>query len=309
MNAQNTPPKRALLIFNPKSGNGQSPLPRFIAALGDLGWQVDAEELPKEGDLEQVLGQLERYRAVIAAGGDGTVSSLAYALKYSGVPLMAYPAGTANLIAQNLDLPDNPEALAKVVDDFHTVELDLGELTVEDQVRGFTMLAGAGADATMISESEKLKEKLGVMAYVVSAMKQFQPKFTTFTLEYDGQVKEIEAMAVMVANLGMANFRLPIASGVSPTDGKLTVLILKPGSVFDLLGNVLESVKARLGLGDVANHNIESFHTEAVVVKSAEPFPLQFDGEIRKENTPFSARVLPGAVKFLTQEAPKKLDT
>ncbi len=309
MNAQNTPPKRALLIFNPKSGNGQSPLPQFIAELGKRGWQVDAEEMPKDGDLKTVLAEVKRYAAVIAAGGDGTVSSLAYALKYSGVPLMAYPAGTANLIAQNLDLPDGPEALAKVVDDLHTVELDLGELSVDDQVRGFTLLAGAGADAAMIRDSEKLKDKLGVMAYVVSAAKQFQPKFTTFTLEYDGQVKEVEAMAVMVANLGMANFRLPIASGVSPTDGKLTVLILKPGSVLDLLGNVLESVKARLNLGEAENRNIESFHTEAVVVKSAEPFPLQFDGEIRRENTPFSAKVLPGAIRFLTPEAPKELDT
>ncbi|WP_161882101.1 diacylglycerol/lipid kinase family protein [Deinococcus alpinitundrae] len=310
MTAQTTPPRRALLIFNPKSGNGQSPLPRFITALGEKGWQVDAEELPPKGGFGPLLDHKERYQAVIAAGGDGTVSSLAYALRGSGVPLLAYPAGTANLIAQNLKLPEGPEELAQVVDDLCSVQVDLGELTVAGQTRGFVLLAGAGADATMIQGAEKLKDRLGVLAYVVSAFQQLSPRATTFELMLDGESKTVEAMAVMVANFGMANFRLPIAKGVSPSDGQFTVLVLKPGTLLELLPNLIDSLRARLNLGEPAlDKNLESFRASTVTVTSQEPFPLQYDGEMHEEMTPFEARVLPGAGLFLTGASQEELET
>lgn len=310
MNAQTTPPKRALLIFNPKSGKGQSPLPQFIEALGAKSWQVDAEELPKSGELQPLLSKAKHYQAVIAAGGDGTVSSLAYLLRDTGVPLLAYPAGTANLIAQNLNLPESPEDLAQVVADLKTVQLDLGELTVEGQQRGFVLLAGAGADATMIQGAEGLKDKLGAFAYVVSAMKQIVPKSTTFHLELDGEPLEVDAIAVMVANFGRANFRLPIASGVSPNDGLFSVLVLKPGPLIELVPNILDSLLVRLKLGEpIFGKNMDVHRAAVVKVSTEEPFPLQYDGEMHEETTPFTARILPAAGLFLTGASQEELET
>ncbi|AZI41794.1 diacylglycerol kinase family lipid kinase [Deinococcus psychrotolerans] len=310
MNAKPTPPKRALLIFNPKSGKGPSPLPRFIAALGEKGWHVDAEELPQKGELVTLLSSAEHYSAVIAAGGDGTVSSIAYVLRNRGVPLLAYPAGTANLIAQNLNLPEDPQELAQVVDELRAVSIDLGELSVAGKSHGFVLLAGAGADAAMIEGAEGLKDRLGVFAYVVSALKQLSPKTTTFHLTLDGKAQDVDAMAVMVANFGMANFRLPIAPGVSPNDGQFAVLVLKAGSVLELLPNLLDSLRAKLNLGEpVFGKNIDVFSASEVEVSTEEPFPLQYDGEIHDETTPFTARVLPKAALLLTGASQEELET
>ncbi len=305
-----TPPKRAFVLFNPKSGNGHANLPQFITALGEKGWQVDAEELPAKGNLEALLANVSQYQAVVAAGGDGTVSSMAYALRGQGIPLLAYPAGTANLIAQNLNLPEDAASLAEVVDNLQSVAVDLGELSGLDQPQGFVLLAGAGADATMIQGAEPLKDKLGVLAYVVSAMKQLTPKATTFSLELDGKALEVEAMAVMVANFGMANFRLPIAKGVSPSDGMFSVLVLKPGNLLELVPNILDSLRAKLKLGEpVFGKNIEIFQASVVKVSTQEPFPLQYDGEMHGETTPFTARILPGAGLFLTGATQEELET
>ena len=310
MTVDTTPPKRALLIFNPKSGRGPSQLPRFVAALGELGWQVEATELKPGVHISTLIGQADQFQAVIAAGGDGTVSSLAYALRGKDIPLLAYPAGTANLIAQNLDLPDDPAELARVVDAGQVLRLDLGELTVAGEKRGFVLLAGTGADATMIKDAEELKERLGAVAYLLSALKQLSPRATTFDLELDGKTQQVEAMAVMVANFGRVNFRMPLARGVSPSDGELSVLVLKPGTLLTLIPNVLGSLRARLKLGHArVVDNLDIHSAKHIKVQAAEPFPLQYDGEMRQDTTPFEAQVLPGAALFLTSAVLADLET
>lgn len=302
--------RRILVVWNPRSGHGDSPLPQFIELLRAAGAEVTDRELEPDTPMADYVHDVETYDAVVAAGGDGTVSSLAYATRYKNIPLLAYPAGTANLIAQNLDLPKTPEELVEVMRDGHSVRLDLGEIEVKGENRGFAMLAGAGADAAMIRDSEELKEKYGEMAYVISAMKQLNPKKTTFNLIIDGEPRSFEGIGVMVANLGMANYRLPITSDISPSDGRFTVILMKAGNIFRLVPNLIDSVRAKFNLGDpMFSSNLETIEARQVQVDAVEPFPLQFDGELHVETTPFVARILPGAVRFITPVRRDELDT
>lgn len=319
MTGQTTPPagssaalqrQRVLIVFNPRSGQGESTLSDFVEHLQASGAQVTQRELQPERALAESLHDLEGYDVLVAAGGDGTVSSLAYTARYRNVPLLAYPAGTANLIAQNLDLPRDPAELARVALHGHAVRVDLGEIEVKGQKSGFAMLAGAGADAAMIRDSEELKERFGVTAYVLSAMKQLNPKKTTFHLELDGQKRTFEGIGVLVANFGMANYRLPITSDISPSDGRLTVVLLKAGNILRLVPNLIDSLRAKLNLGDpMFSGNLETLEAKTVTVDAAEPFPLQYDGELHVETTPFTARILPGAIRFLTPVPKADLDT
>lgn len=303
MTGQTSPPnRRILVIYNPKSGSGDNTVLECAELLRQAGCTVEARELEKDVPIEQYLSDAESFGAVIAAGGDGTVSSVAYALRYKNVPLLAYPAGTANLIALNLEMPETPAALADLVLAGQTVKIDLGELTVGNERHGFAMLAGAGADAHMIKESEELKPKFGALAYAMSAIRQVNPKKTTFHMLVDGQPRSAEGIGIMVANFGKANYGLPITSDVSPSDGKFTVLVLKAGNVFQLLPNLIDSVRSKLNLGDpiFGSGNIETFEASEISVEADEPFPLQYDGELHVETTPFSAKVLPGAIRFIT---------
>ncbi|WP_102125409.1 diacylglycerol/lipid kinase family protein [Deinococcus planocerae] len=302
--------KRVLIVFNPRSGQGESTLPDFVTRLGQGGALVTARELTHETPLAEFLTDLTDFDFLVAAGGDGTVSALAYAARYKDVPVLAYPAGTANLIAQNLDLPRDPAVLAALVAEGNAVRVDLGEVEVQGEKSGFAMLAGAGADAAMIRDSEDLKEKYGAMAYVLSAMRQLNPKKTTFHLVIDGERRDFEGIGVMVANFGMANYRLPITSDISPSDGKFTLVLMKAGNLLRLLPNLLDSVRVKLNLGDpVFSGNLETLEAKQVTVEADDPFPLQYDGELHVETTPFTARILPGAVRFLTPVRKRDLDT
>ena len=299
------------MIFNPKSGNGENTVTRCADALRAAGCQVEMREMQKDVPVEDYLYDVDHYGCVIAAGGDGTVSGIAYAMRYKNVPLLAYPAGTANLIAHNLELPEDPLQLAELVLAGHALRIDLGELTVGEQRHGFAMLAGAGADASMIKESEELKPRFGVLAYVMSAMKQVNPTKTTFTLLVDGEQKVIEGIGVMVANFGKANFGLPITNDVSPSDGRFTVVVLKASNVLQLLPNLIDSVRSKLNLGDpvFGSGNIETFEAAEITVQAEHPLPLQYDGEVHVETTPFHAKVLPGAIRFITRAPEQALTT
>lgn len=302
--------KRVLLIFNPKSGQGERTLPDFVSLIRGAGAEVTERELVKDTPMSTYVADLETFDLLVGAGGDGTVSSLAYAARYTDVPILAYPAGTANLIARNLDLPDDPAELAAVLAAGQSVRVDLGEIEVRGEKSGFAMLAGAGADAAMIRDSEDLKEKYGELAYVMSAMRQINPRKTTFHLVIDGEPRSFEGIGVMVANFGMANYRLPITSDISPSDGKFTVVLIKAGNILRLVPNIIDSVRARLNLGDpMFSGNLETLEAKTVTVGADDPFPLQYDGELHVETTPFTASIVPGAVRFLTPVRKADLDT
>lgn len=114
----------------------------------------------------------------------------------------------------------------------------------------------------------------------------------------------------MIANFGMANYRLPITSDISPSDGRFTVILMKAGNIMRLLPNLIDSVRAKLNLGDpMFSGNLETIEARTVEVDADEPFPLQYDGELHVETTPFQARILPGAIRFLTAAKRDDLET
>ncbi len=292
----------ALIIVNPKSGQGESGAEQFAQHLRDAGVRVEVRETTLDGTADQYVQGLEAFEALVGAGGDGTVSSLAYAARSYGKPYLPYPAGTANLIAQNLDLPGDPRALADLFLSGKTLTLDLAELDIEGETKGFAMLAGLGVDAAMIRDSEEAKGRFGVGAYLISALKQLNPTKAEFTLTLDGRVLKVEGMGVMVANFGLANFRVPITGDVSPADGKLTVIVLKGSSLTSLLPALIGSVRAKLNLGDPdLGDSLERYEACEVAVQASVPLPAQYDGEaLDGDLQQFRARVLPGAVRYIT---------
>ena len=302
--------RRVLVLENPRSGQSLTDLGLFTSFLETRGVELTLRPHLPGVRFEDLLTDVRTFDAVVAVGGDGTVSSVAFAMRGSNVPLLAYPAGTANLIAQNLDLRADPAFLADVLLSGQTITTDLGQLHAGTTMCGFTLMAGVGADALMIKDSEELKPRLGVGAYVVSALRQLAPKAVKFKITIDGRTFDTEGISVVLANFGMVNFRLPVASGIDPTDGRLSVLIVKASSPLSLVPNVIDSVRMRFNLGEpLFDDNIEFYEGREVHVESEDHLPIQFDGESFGERLPLTARVLPGAVRFLTHIEPERVMT
>src|SRR5690606_12825233 len=68
----------------------------------------------------------EKYDAVVAVGGDGTINELGSALLGSDMPLGIIPEGSGNGLALYLGIPLNESAAIRRINRFETVEVDTG---------------------------------------------------------------------------------------------------------------------------------------------------------------------------------------
>ena len=290
-----------LALRNPASGKDDDGFDAFLDALRARDAQVTVRELTPDVKLEALLEDAGMFGCVIAAGGDGTVSSVAHSLAGSGTAVMVYPAGTANLVALNLDLPSDPAALAEVTLIGRVIETDLAELRFADgEVLGFALNAGAGLDAQIVADSEALKSKLGVGAYLASALKNTNPTVASFVLELDGRVIVTEGIGVMIVNHGRLQLGLELAPNADASDGKLEVVVIRAKSLAGLVPVVIGSLLQKFGLGSPdLNGRLEVHTASRVRVTSEPPLPVQYDGESTEHSTPFEAQVLPAAVRFI----------
>src|SRR5262245_42133125 len=117
-----------LIAANPRAGSQarDRDLERLSQWLGDH--DVVCETSSNLAQVEQRAAQLHRdrrLRALVGAGGDGTLAELVNRTE-PGTPLAIYPTGTANLVAKYVGVNNNPETFAQVLLDGKSVELDAG---------------------------------------------------------------------------------------------------------------------------------------------------------------------------------------
>lgn len=297
-----------LMINNLRSGFGDSGIYQFISELGVRRAEVTMRFLNEDADIGHLLRDAGDYARVVAAGGDGTVSSVAYALHGTGIPVLAYPAGTGNLMAKNLKLPVDPAELAITTIAGRTITIDLGELTLSAQpgmkprTQGFMIAAGAGFDAKIMAAADGLKSTLGEGAYIIGAMQNLAPQLSRFRLVLDGEVVETEGIAVLLMNLARIQFDLVVAHGADAQDGMLEVVVVKTPSPAGLLPAIWAAMLDRLR-DHPARPGLE-IHTASEVEIFAEPaLALEYDGEVLDAQTPFSASVLPRSATFIVSDA------
>lgn len=290
---------KVLILQNPNSGQSDSPeFMKFKALLLDNEITVTLRNLKPDIEFADLMKDVTDFDCVITAGGDGTVCAVAHELN-DDIPLFIYPAGTANLVAQNLGMYTTADKLIDAILNGNTISIDIPNIKNKTKSTGFIVAAGAGIDANMIKESENMKSSLGTLAYVFGALKNVNPQEAEFKINIDGQEITTNAICVLIANLGMINFKIPLAEGIDPTDGLLNVIIFKGNSILSLTPNILDSIKHRFGIGQPEfAQNLEIYKGKKITVESNPNMPLQYDGEILDGDTPFEAEINNKKIRF-----------
>jgi diacylglycerol kinase (ATP) len=270
-------------------------------ALAVRGAPFDLVETRGAGDAERFARDAVSlgYRAVLAAGGDGTIAEVITGLAGSEVPLGILPLGTANQVAANLGVPPDIERAAEVAVNGAATPVDIGQL---GDGRFFALMAGAGWDAEVMSfATRELKDRWGFGAYLFAGLRRAVTPYTptSFTITADGITFEVRAATVIVANVGQLVYdllpmELRIGPGVSFEDGLLDVCIFAPRSLTDVAA-VLWRVASRRYAGD---NRMIYLQAREIRIECDPPTITQVDGDL-SGHTPLVARAVPGGVKVL----------
>lgn len=294
---------KLLVLNNLHSGLRDGAIFDYIRAIIGDGDEVVIRSSDGTTDIRTFLNDAEHYDAVIAAGGDGTTAAVAHLLSETGIPLLPFPAGTANLLALNLESPNETRALAKMTREMRKMDFDLGEIEFSDgEKRGFTLMAGAGYDAKIMEDAESSKKVLGPMAYFTSAFANVSPQFSHFELHIDGDVVCTDGVGVLLVNFSRIQFDLSVVHESSPRDGLFDIVVLHTKDAFGLVPALFAAILDRGGDFPERTEAFEVYRGKEVGVIADPPLPIQFDGEVDGRMTPFKAHVLPKAARYIVSE-------
>jgi diacylglycerol kinase (ATP) len=166
--------RRAVLIVNPNAGRNRADAARsielFRARCGALGLRLEVRPTEGPGHAARLAAGAARAGLcdVVARGGDGTVHEVLQGLAGTGARLLVWPAGTANVLARQLNLPGGAEEAARVLARGRTRTITLGVATSgkTGERRYFFMLAGIGLDASVVRQVRpRLKRRVGEAAF------------------------------------------------------------------------------------------------------------------------------------------------
>ena len=289
---------RVLVVVNARSGGGDAGLYDYVRVLGSSGAEITMRFCDGDRTLEELARDACDFDRVVAAGGDGTASAVCYATRGTGVPVLVYPAGTANLLALNLDMPIEPRHLATTTLEGLAVDFDLGEIVRrsgegDDEIRtGFSIMAGAGYDAAIMDSARPMKANMGAAAYLFAAVSNLAPPMAHFTLTLDDHEVATDGIGVLIVNFGKLQFDLPVAAGADPRDGRFEIVVVR--NVAELVPTVVAGLSGAEKLP-----GLDVYEAKSVTVTADPPLAIQYDGEVAEQTTPFSARVLPRATRLM----------
>lgn len=238
------PPRVAAVIYHPLKVHLKNLRASVGAAEAVAGWGTTLWfETSPEDSGERVAREALTHDVdvVIAAGGDGTVRSVAEALRGTGVAIGLVPTGTGNILARNLGLVlDRLDASVSTAFTGNDRRIDLGIVEVEraDSSKEkfvFLVMAGLGLDAKMIANTNSnLKKRVGWIAYVDAIARSLRDR-DQLNIRYnlDGQGnKSVSVHTIIVGNCGSLPGNMVLLPDAALDDGVLDVVALRPQGFF-----------------------------------------------------------------------------
>ncbi|MFB3776644.1 MAG: diacylglycerol kinase family protein [Bryobacteraceae bacterium] len=204
--------RNAFLIYNPSARGldlaGVEEIDRVLAVLAAGGHNVTLARTRGPGTGGQVGRECVRSGAdlILVAGGDGTINEVANGVIHSQVPFGILPGGTANILATEMGLAGNMEAVARQLGEWVPRRIAVGLLTASggSHSRYFLMVAGVGLDAHIVTQVDpELKKMQGKLSYWIAGLAELGRELD----EFDARVGEWSrpvtfALASRVKNYG-----------------------------------------------------------------------------------------------------------
>lgn len=277
---------------------------RAEAIFRDAGHMLDTEAVAGRdivGAIEKTAGQ--GYDAMIAGGGDGTISAAAGIAWKAGMPLGVVPAGTMNLFARSLKLPLDIWQVLEVLATAEVQRVDIATANGQPYVHQFS----AGLHSRMVRLRNRMDyaSRFGKMRASTSAALSVMfnpPRFEVmFDINADGKLDRKEVSAISVCNNPVDTNPLFYAEDL--TTGKLGIYLASPldpsgvaGLAIDILrGKLTENQAVTAATADVVKLHFPKHRQGVACVIDGELLRMPRDVEIRIHPKELQVLVAPKA--------------
>lgn len=216
---------RALFILNPTAG--VQPVNFLVSK--DLARRKKELKCLKTLTIDDtgymIKDNLDNHNIFIAAGGDGTVHTVASELVGSDKILGVLPLGSGNGFAKEFGFRMNIRSLLSNIEKGESMDIDVIE--INDKL--CLNVAGIGLDSFVAHSFNELKLR-GFLPYVWLTMKTFlQLRPFHVTIRCEGEIIVNEELFVLtIANTRQFGNNAFIAPEARPNDGKLDIVLIRP---------------------------------------------------------------------------------
>ena len=250
---------------------------------------------------------------VVAAGGDGTINTVAQATLGSGCAFGVLPQGTFNYFSRANGIPAETGAALDVLLHERPRAVQVG--LVNDRV--FLVNASMGLYAELLEEREAFKREYGrsrFVAFGAALMTMLRGhRQWDLHLAFHGEERDIRTPTLFVGNnpLQLRQVGLPEAE-LLENERVLAAVALKPAGAFGLAGLLLRGALGRLG----AAEGVTSFAFESLTVKprgrssgrSPPRVKVATDGELGWLDMPLVFHVAPEPLWLIRPEVAPELE-
>lgn len=285
---------RAFVVLNPNSGRADADqLRQLVAArLDKHGWAYEIYEIRGDEDVAAIV-RAECARGadlVIAAGGDGTVASVVNGVWQTSASVGIVPAGTGNLLARAMGIPNAVEPALDLIVADHTLQaLDL--MQIGDQVFVLDVSVGISARAMRDTPTTQ-KQRFGMLAYVWPMVRDLiRIRRRSFILTIDGRRTQVRASEILIANGAF-----PQAAPDDFNDQAFNVYILAARSLPDFLRAIWAFVRG--SWREQAALRTITVRQSVAIEALRQPQPAQADGE-PIGSTPITVQLIPSAIQVI----------
>ncbi|WSQ14534.1 diacylglycerol kinase family protein [Streptomyces sp. NBC_01231] len=281
------PPRRPVLIMNPRSGGGKVGQHNLVERAEALGARVVLLDLDTDPDPVALARQAVAEGADLlgVAGGDGTQALVAGVAAEHGLPFLVVAAGTRNHFAMDLGLDrDDPAACLDALSDGVELRLDLGDV----EGRPFVNTVSFGAYAEIVQSPDYRDAKAATALEQLPDLLVGDGGASLDVRADDERVHTPQALLVSNNPYGRAD---PLGGGRRPRldAGRLGVIAVRVEG---------PAQAAELALRGERASSITALKARRVVVEADEELiPVAVDGEALTLPQPVVCTVRPGVLR------------
>ena len=293
-------PEPVALIVNAGSGSGRTTPPPAPAALcasfERAGIAVEAHVLGDGDDLDALLetALAGNPRALVAAGGDGTVNAVAARAIEHDLPMGVLPLGTLNHFAHDLGIDDDIDAAVAVIAAGREQRVDVA--MANDRL--FLNNASIGLYATIVVDRERQQRRLGrgkwsaLLRATLAALRD--PDAFEVVVQVDGRELRRRTAFLFVGNNDYDLQGPGAGSRARLDDGLLSLYVLHPRTAAGLLWLALRTLLR----GTAGARDLDAFAARALELHAREGrLQVARDGEVDALQSPVRFQVRPRALR------------